>query len=77
MIKPWNEREDDTRYADSGVDDQLVIHVPFSQNVRVRSILLKLGELMPIQHRTRTHRVFVNRSGRAYASSPSNIRKSS
>ncbi|EJC99353.1 DUF1000-domain-containing protein [Fomitiporia mediterranea MF3/22] len=49
LIKPWDEREDTDRYADSGVDDQLVIHVPFSQNVRVRSILLKLGrgELTP------------------------------
>ena len=43
VIKPWNEREDVARFADSGVDDQLVIHVPFNQNVRVRSILLKLG----------------------------------
>ncbi|KAL5480979.1 hypothetical protein ACEPAI_9920 [Sanghuangporus weigelae] len=49
LIKPWDEREDTTRYADSGVDDQLVIHIPFIQNVRVRSILLKLGrgELTP------------------------------
>ncbi|KAL5522659.1 hypothetical protein ACEPAG_8677 [Sanghuangporus baumii] len=49
LIKPWDEREDTSRYADSGVDDQMVIHVPFIQNVRVRSILLKLGrgELTP------------------------------
>ena len=43
VIKAWNEREDTTRYVDSGVDDQLVIHVPFSQRVRLRSVLLKLG----------------------------------
>ncbi|PAV15441.1 hypothetical protein PNOK_0920500 [Pyrrhoderma noxium] len=43
IIKPWNEREDTEKHADSGVDDQLVIHVPFSQNVRVRSLILKLG----------------------------------
>ncbi|KAH8113876.1 DUF1000-domain-containing protein [Phellopilus nigrolimitatus] len=49
VIKTWSDREDTTRFADSGVDDQLVIHVPFTQNVRVRSILLKLGrgELTP------------------------------
>ncbi|KAG1745197.1 galactose-binding domain-like protein [Suillus lakei] len=36
VIKPWSEREDTTVYADSGVDDQMIIHVPFAQNVRVR-----------------------------------------
>ncbi|KAF8524367.1 DUF1000-domain-containing protein [Hysterangium stoloniferum] len=43
IIKSWDNREDTTKFADSGVDDQLIIHVPFVQNVRVRSVLLKLG----------------------------------
>ncbi|OJA08373.1 hypothetical protein AZE42_01002 [Rhizopogon vesiculosus] len=43
VIKPWSEREDTTVYADSGVDDQMILRVPFSQNVRIKSILLKLG----------------------------------
>ncbi|KAL4244269.1 PITHD1 family protein [Abortiporus biennis] len=43
LIKPWDEREDTTKFAESGVDDQIIIHVPFIQNVRVKSILLKLG----------------------------------
>lgn len=43
VIKPWNERDDDAAFADSNVDDQLVIHIPFNQNVRLRSIMLKLG----------------------------------
>lgn len=61
VIKPWDEREDTTKYADSNVDDQVsdsgtcivcsyaerngqvVIHIPFTQNVRLRSISLKLG----------------------------------
>ena len=43
LIKPWNERDSTEKYADSSVDDQLVIHVPFTRNVRIRSILLKLG----------------------------------
>ncbi|KAJ3824253.1 hypothetical protein F5880DRAFT_1612161 [Lentinula raphanica] len=42
-IKDWNLREDLERFADSSVDDQVIIHVPFSQNVRLRSVLLKLG----------------------------------
>ncbi|KAH8100241.1 DUF1000-domain-containing protein [Cristinia sonorae] len=49
IIKPWEERDDTTQMAQSGVDDQVIIHVPFSQNVRVKSVLLKLGrgELAP------------------------------
>ncbi|CCL99588.1 uncharacterized protein FIBRA_01606 [Fibroporia radiculosa] len=43
IIKPWNERNDTSHSAESGVDDQIIIHVPFTQNVRVRSVLLKLG----------------------------------
>ncbi|KAF9544263.1 DUF1000-domain-containing protein [Agrocybe pediades] len=43
VIKPWDERDDTTKYLDSNVDDQLIIHIPFSQNVRVKSLLLKLG----------------------------------
>jgi len=49
VIKPWDEREDTAKFADSGVDDQLIIHIPFTQNVRIRSVILKLGrgELTP------------------------------
>ncbi|KIK26099.1 hypothetical protein PISMIDRAFT_95931 [Pisolithus microcarpus 441] len=42
-IKPWADREDTTLFADSGVDDQMIIHVPFSETVRIRSVVLKLG----------------------------------
>ncbi|KAK0238264.1 DUF1000-domain-containing protein [Armillaria nabsnona] len=44
VIKPWDQREDNEKYAESGVDDQIIIHVPFSQNVKIKSVLLKLGE---------------------------------
>ncbi|KAK7044698.1 DUF1000-domain-containing protein [Favolaschia claudopus] len=43
LIKPWDERESTSHYADSNVDDQIILHVPFTQNVRLKSILLKLG----------------------------------
>lgn len=42
-IKPWDERGDTERYAESGVDDQFVITVPFTCSVRVKSILLNPG----------------------------------
>jgi len=49
IVKPWDEREDDSKFAESGVDDQIIIQVPFVQSVRIRSILLRLGrgELAP------------------------------
>ncbi|PIL23342.1 hypothetical protein GSI_14653 [Ganoderma sinense ZZ0214-1] len=58
LIKPWDERDDTSKFAESGVDDQIIIHVPFTQNVRLRSVLLKLGrgELTP-----RRMRIYANR----------------
>ncbi|KAL1745505.1 galactose-binding domain-like protein [Schizophyllum fasciatum] len=57
VIKPWHERADTAVFADSGVDDQMIIHVPFTESVRLRSVLLKLGagESTP-----RTLRIFAN-----------------
>ncbi|KAL7277257.1 hypothetical protein ACG7TL_009110 [Trametes sanguinea] len=59
IIKPWNEREDTSKYADSGVDDQVIIHVPFTENVRLRSILLKLGRGESAPRRLR---IYANRT---------------
>jgi len=42
-IKPWDERESTEKFAESNVDDQLVVHIPFAQNVRIKSVLVKLG----------------------------------
>jgi hypothetical protein len=64
LIKPWVERDDTAKFADSNVDDQvrrshlplhqcipahpykLIIHIPFTQHVRLKSVLLKLGEAL-------------------------------
>jgi len=43
LIKPWENREDDEKFVESNVDDQLMIHIPFTENVRIKSILLKVG----------------------------------
>ncbi|KAH7061746.1 galactose-binding domain-like protein [Auriculariales sp. MPI-PUGE-AT-0066] len=57
VIKPWDQRDETTKFAESNVDDQLILHIPFIENVRVRAILLKLGrgEVTP-----RRLRIFIN-----------------
>ncbi|RDB30662.1 hypothetical protein Hypma_005785 [Hypsizygus marmoreus] len=57
VIKPWDERDDTEKFADSGVDDQIIIHVPFTQNVRIKSVLLKLGRG---EHAPRHLRIYAN-----------------
>ncbi|KAI9509249.1 PITH domain-containing protein [Russula earlei] len=58
-VKPWDERESTEKFAESNVDDQLVIHVPFAQNVRVKSVLLKLGRGAATPRRLR---IYANRA---------------
>ncbi|KAL1701699.1 galactose-binding domain-like protein [Schizophyllum commune] len=43
VIKPWHERMDETKFLESDADDQMIIRVPFTGAVRLRSILLKTG----------------------------------
>lgn len=43
IIKPWAERDDETRYLESDADDQLIIRIPFAGQVKLRSLLLKAG----------------------------------
>ncbi|KAH9999195.1 DUF1000-domain-containing protein [Russula compacta] len=43
VIKPWNERGDEQAYIESDADDQLIIRVPFTGSVKLRSLLLKSG----------------------------------
>ncbi|EIW78487.1 DUF1000-domain-containing protein [Coniophora puteana RWD-64-598 SS2] len=57
IIKPWNERDDTTRYIESSVDDEVIIHVPFTQSVRVKAILLKIGRG---EYAPRRMRVYAN-----------------
>ena len=43
IIKPYDERLDETRFRESDVDDELMIHVPFAGSVKLRALLLKTG----------------------------------
>ncbi|GJJ08670.1 hypothetical protein Clacol_002889 [Clathrus columnatus] len=43
ILKPWDKRLDETLYAESDADDQLIIRIPFTGSVKLRSILIKSG----------------------------------
>ncbi|KAH9972739.1 DUF1000-domain-containing protein [Lactifluus volemus] len=43
VIKPWNERLDEEMSIESDADDQLIIRIPFTGSVKLRSLLLKSG----------------------------------
>ncbi|KAJ7070163.1 galactose-binding domain-like protein [Mycena amicta] len=43
VIKPWHERLDESKSLESDADDQIIIRIPFTSSVRLRSLLLKAG----------------------------------
>ncbi|KAJ6584559.1 PITH domain-containing protein [Mycena capillaripes] len=43
IIKPWYERLDEEKSIESDTDDQLIIRIPFTSSVKLRSLLLKTG----------------------------------
>ncbi|KAH8829011.1 DUF1000-domain-containing protein [Flagelloscypha sp. PMI_526] len=43
LIKPWDKRDDEDVWVESGVDDQMIIQIPFIQNIRLKSIIIKAG----------------------------------
>ncbi|TFK40099.1 PITH domain-containing protein [Crucibulum laeve] len=45
VIKPWHERLDESKSLESDADDQMIIRIPFTGSVRLRSLLLKTGPL--------------------------------
>ncbi|WVR08239.1 hypothetical protein IAU60_005286 [Kwoniella sp. DSM 27419] len=43
VIKSWEAKDDDTLWCESEVDDELIIKIPFTSSVSLRSITLKAG----------------------------------
>ncbi|KAJ7644418.1 galactose-binding domain-like protein [Roridomyces roridus] len=43
VIKPWHERLDEEKSIESDADDSMILHIPFTGSVRLRSLLLKTG----------------------------------
>ncbi|KAK7454561.1 hypothetical protein VKT23_011313 [Stygiomarasmius scandens] len=43
VIKPWHLRLSEEKFVESDADDSLIIRIPFTGSVRLRSLLLKTG----------------------------------
>ncbi|GAA5970920.1 hypothetical protein JCM11641_004509 [Rhodosporidiobolus odoratus] len=43
LIRPWDERNQQDEYLESDADEQLIVQVPFTGSVKLRSILIKAG----------------------------------
>ncbi|KAF8149811.1 PITH domain-containing protein [Crassisporium funariophilum] len=43
VIKPWHARLDEVQCLESDADDQIILRIPFTGAVRLRSLLLKAG----------------------------------
>ncbi|KAJ2918444.1 hypothetical protein MD484_g1913, partial [Candolleomyces efflorescens] len=43
VIKPWSERLDQTKLLESDADDQIILRIPFTGSIRLRSLLIKAG----------------------------------
>jgi len=59
-FRPWSDREDETLYVDSDADEQLLVFVPFTGDVKLKSITLITGEG---EARPTKMKVFKNREG--------------
>ncbi|KAI8992372.1 galactose-binding domain-like protein [Pilobolus umbonatus] len=58
IIKPWNERWEDTKYLESDADEQLIVFVPFTGCVKLRSICIRTDRS---DHAPSKMKVFINR----------------
>ncbi|KAJ7202885.1 DUF1000-domain-containing protein [Mycena pura] len=43
IIKPWHSRLDEEKFVESDADDQMIIRIPFTSSVKLRSLLIKAG----------------------------------
>jgi len=44
VFKPWNERLDTTKFLESGEDEELIIHIPFTGAIKLKSIIISGGD---------------------------------
>ncbi|GAA6063140.1 hypothetical protein JCM10212_001188 [Sporobolomyces blumeae] len=43
VIRPWDQRDRDEEWLESDADEQLILRIPFTGSVKLRSILIKAG----------------------------------
>lgn len=43
VIRPWDERNQDDEWVESDADEQLILHIPFTGNIKLRSIVIRAG----------------------------------
>ncbi|GAA5882038.1 hypothetical protein JCM3774_005118 [Rhodotorula dairenensis] len=43
VIRPWDERMRDDEWVESDADEQLILHIPFTGNIKLRSIVVRAG----------------------------------
>ncbi|GAA6012938.1 hypothetical protein JCM10207_008386 [Rhodosporidiobolus poonsookiae] len=58
VIRPWDERAQEDEWLESDADEQLILQIPFTGNIKLRSILVKAG---PAGYTPDKMQVFANR----------------
>ncbi|KAL1914760.1 uncharacterized protein VTP21DRAFT_8018 [Calcarisporiella thermophila] len=58
VIKPWHERMDNEQFVESDSDEQLIFFIPFTGNVKLRSICIRAG---PGEAAPSKMKAFINR----------------
>ncbi|GAA5906096.1 hypothetical protein JCM6882_003557 [Rhodosporidiobolus microsporus] len=59
VIRPWDERNQEEEWLESDADEQLILQIPFTGNIKLRSILVKTG---PAGHTPDKMQVYANQS---------------
>ncbi|KAA1138766.1 hypothetical protein PGTUg99_035955 [Puccinia graminis f. sp. tritici] len=56
-IKPWDDRMDDQQFTESDMDQQLIIQIPFTGSVKLRTVIIRT---LPGQFRPTHAHLFAN-----------------
>ncbi|KAF9977840.1 hypothetical protein BGZ73_004753 [Actinomortierella ambigua] len=58
VLKPWTEKMDDTKVLESDADEQLILFIPFTASVKIKSISIRYepGETAPSKLKVFTNR---------------------
>ncbi|KAJ3341954.1 hypothetical protein HDU93_003775 [Gonapodya sp. JEL0774] len=69
VFKPWDQRFDTEKFVSSDADDQLIVHIPFTGSVKVKSIaVLGAGDHAPAKMNA-----FINRPDLDFSSCESTV----